>query len=137
MDDYDLCRKVIELDLNVKSITNPLVMIYLHPDTRISSHGLVNYDFKDALINRWGDTVIDVVYSYAEGVYLWRKCFGINEYRYTQVIKQLEKDFNRKPGLSFKFKYMLLSISPQFYLGLYHLLVSLSQYKKNKQARLG
>jgi glycosyltransferase involved in cell wall biosynthesis len=137
MDDYDLCRKIIELDLKVKSIPNPLVMIYLHPDTRISSHGLVSYDFKDALISRWGDTVIDVVYSYAEGVYLWRKCFGISDYRHTEVVKQLEKDFNRKPGLSFKFKYMLLSVSPKFYLGLYHLSVSLSQYKKNNQARVG
>jgi len=137
MDDYDLCRKVIELGLKVKSIPNPLVMIYLHPDTRISSHGLVSYDFKDALINRWGNSVIDVVYSYAEGVYLWRKCFGTSEYSYQEVVKQLEQDFNRKPGRSFKLKYMLLSVSPKFYLGLYHLSVSLSQYQKNKQARLG
>lgn len=135
MDDYDLCRKVIELDLKVKSLPQPLVMIYLHPDTRISSHGLVSYDFKDALISRWGDSVNDVVYSYAEGVYLWRKCFGIGDYPYAEIVKRLEIDFNRKPTLLFKFKYMLISISPKLYLGIYHGMVTLSQYYKNSKAR--
>jgi len=135
MDDYDLCRKVIEKDLKVKSIPQPLVLINLHPDTRISSHALVDYDFKDVLIERWGQSAADVVYDYAEGVYLWRKCFGTADQTYAQAVADLKRDFNRKLSRSFKIKYALLSISPKLYLALYHLGIILSQNRKNGLAR--
>lgn len=134
MDDYDLCRRVIELDLKVKSIPDPLVLINLHPDTRISSHRLVSYDFKDVLIKRWGTSAADEVYSYAEGVYIWRRCFGTEREKFGEIAKTLKQDFNRSPSLSFRLKYMLVSFSPKIFLGFYHLAVSVSQYRKNKQA---
>lgn len=135
MDDYDLCRKVIELDLKVKSISAPLVMINLHPDTRISSHQLISYDFKDVLIKRWGDSAANEVYNYAEGVYIWRKCFGINEQKFPEIVKTLKRDFNRKPSLSFKLKYTLVTLSPVLFLGVYHLAIFFSQRYKNKISR--
>jgi len=135
MDDYDLCRKVIEKDLKVKSIPQPLVMINLHPDTRISSHALVDYDFKDVLIERWGQSAADVVYNYAEGVYIWRKCFGSANDPLEEILARLKHDFNREPTRSFKFKYALLSISPKLFLAVYHLGVLISQARKNRLAR--
>jgi glycosyltransferase involved in cell wall biosynthesis len=135
MDDYDLCRKVIEKELKVKSIPQPLVMINLHPHTRISSRALVDYDFKDVLIERWGQSAADVVYDYAEGVYLWRKCFGTSDQTYAQAVADLKRDFNRSLSRSFKIKYGLLSISPKLYLALYHLGIILSQGRKNRSAR--
>lgn len=135
MDDYDLCRKVIEKDLKVKSIPQPLVMINLHPDTRISSHALVDYDFKDVLIERWGRSAEDVVYSYAEGVYIWRKCFGTADQTYAQAVADLKRDFNRNPTLSFKLRYALVSISPKLFLAVYHLGIVVSQGRKNTLAR--
>jgi len=135
MDDYDLCRKVIEKDLKVKSIPQPLVMINLHPDTRISSHRLVDYDFKDVLIERWGQSAADVVYNYAEGVYIWRKCFGTADEHLKEILAGLKRDFNRNPTRSFKFKYALVSISPKLFLAVYHLGVLISQGRKNRLAR--
>lgn len=134
MDDYDLCRRVIELDLKVKSIPDPLVLINLHPDTRISSHSLVSYDFKDVLIKRWGTSAAEEVYNYAEGVYIWRRCFGTEREKFGEIAKILKRDFNRSPSLSFRLKYMLVSFSPKLFLGFYHLAVSVSQYRKNKLA---
>ncbi len=135
MDDYDLCRKVIEKDLKVKSIPQPLVMINLHPDTRISSHALVDYDFKDVLIERWGQSAADVVYNYAEGVYIWRKCFGTADEHLKEILAGLKRDFNRKPTRSFKLKYALVSISPKLFLAVYHLGIVISQSRKNRLAR--
>ncbi|WP_158797061.1 glycosyltransferase family 2 protein [Pedobacter sp. L105] len=135
MDDYDLCRNVIELGLKVKSIPQPLVLINLHPETRISSHHLVSYDFKDVLIKKWGASAADMVYNYAEGVYVWRKCFGTSKMAYSEIIKILKTEFNRKPSLSFRLKYMLVTVSPQLFLGLYHIAIILSQYYKNKLVR--
>ncbi|MBS7563852.1 glycosyltransferase family 2 protein [Mucilaginibacter sp. Bleaf8] len=134
MDDYDLCRRVIRLGLKVKSIPNPLVQINLHPETRISSHQLINYDFKDVLIKRWGAPAEKVVYNYAEGVYIWRKCFGIADMRFKDIVKALKQNFNRTPTLSFRIKYLIVSISPKLFLTLYHAGVSLSQLYKNKIA---
>jgi len=135
MDDYDICRKVIELGLKVKSIPDALVMINLHPDTRISSHKLVDYDFKDVLIERWGESAADTVYDYAEGVYIWRLCFGTADQPYKEIIAGLKRDFNREPTRAFKIKYALASFSPKLYLALYHIGVALSQASKNKLAR--
>lgn len=135
MDDYDLCRKVIEKDLKVKSIPQPLVMINLHPDTRISSHRLVDYDFKNVLIERWGESAANTVYGYAEGVYIWRLCFGTADQSYKEIVAGLKRDFNRGPTRSFKIKYALASLSPKLYLALYHLGVATSQARKNRVAR--
>ncbi|WP_448697781.1 glycosyltransferase family 2 protein [Mucilaginibacter sp. AW1-3] len=135
MDDYDLCRKVIEKDLKVKSIPQPLVMINLHPDTRISSHKLVDYNFKDVLIERWGESAADAVYGYAEGVYIWRLCFGTADQPYKEIVEGLRRDFNRGLTPSFNFKYALASFSPKLYLALYHLGVAITQARKNRLAK--
>jgi|GEM_PF-3072599 len=134
MEDYDLCRKVIELDLKVKSIPEPLTLIHLHPETRMSSRHLVSYDFKDVLINRWGDSAAAEVYSYAEGVYIWRKCFGIGQEKYAEILSTLKKDFNRAPTLSFRLKYKMVAFSPMLFLGFYHIAIAVSQRYKNKLA---
>ncbi|HVV56555.1 MAG TPA: glycosyltransferase family A protein, partial [Mucilaginibacter sp.] len=136
MDDYDLCKMIIRLGLNVKSIPDPLVTIHLHPETRISSKQLIDYTFKDKLIERWGMQEENVVYHYAEGVYLWRKCFGVNDQSLKQISAQLYRDFARKPGLSFRFKFALISISPVFYLFLYHISLVFVQSYKNALARI-
>jgi glycosyltransferase involved in cell wall biosynthesis len=135
MEDYDLCLKVIEKGLKVKSIPLPLVQINLHPETRMSSQHLISYDFKHRLIDRWGQTADDEIYGYAEGVYIWRKCFGMSNAPYTEMVEILKRDFNRTPKLSFKLKYSLVSFSPKLYLALYHFLISLSQRQKNEKAR--
>lgn len=135
MEDYDLCRKVIEKGLKVKSTPLPLVQINLHPETRMSSQHLISYDFKHRLIARWGQTAADEIYGYAEGVYLWRKCFGMSNAPYAEMVETLERDFGRTPNLAFKFKYSLVKFSPTLYLALYHLLIALSQQRKNIKAR--
>ena len=134
MEDYDLCRKIIEKGLKVRSIPLPLVQINLHPETRMSSQHLISYDFKHRLIARWGQTADNEIYDYAEGVYIWRKCFGMSNAPYAEMVETLKKDFNKTPGLPFKLKYKLVSFSPLLYLSLYHLLISFSQRRKNKQA---
>lgn len=134
MEDYDLCKRIIELGLKVKSIPDALVLINLHPETRMSSPRLVTYEFKDLLIKKWGPAEADVVYDYAEGVYIWRKCFGIGHEKFSEITASLEKDFNRSPSLSFRLKHMLVSFSPRLFLGFYHLAVSISQHRKNKLA---
>ncbi len=137
MEDYDLCKMIIKLDLKVKSIPNPLVMIYLHPETRISSQQLIDYDFKDKLIERWGPQEQAVVFDYAQGVYQWRKCFGTNDLSLNEVSERLYKDFGRRPTFSFLFKYGLISISPYFFLMLYHISLFFTQSYKNALARFG
>ena len=134
MDDYDLCKMVIKLDLGVKSIPQPLVLIHLHPETRISSRKVIDYDFKNALIERWGPAEADTVYSYAEGVYIWRKCFGVEERSFQEIRRTLRTDFDRPPTLSFRFKFLLVSISPLLFLCLYHVALFISQSYKNSIA---
>ncbi|MBS1522312.1 MAG: glycosyltransferase family 2 protein [Bacteroidetes bacterium] len=136
MDDYDLCKMIIKLNLNVKSIPDPLVMIYLHPDTRISSQELIDYSFKEKLIERWGSQEKDVVFAYAQGVYQWRKCFGNNNQSLKEISRDLYKGFERYPTLSFRLKFMLISISPYLFLALYHVSVFLTQSYKNMLARI-
>ena len=136
MEDYDLCKMIIKLNLKVKSIPDPLVMIYLHPETRMSSQQLIDYGFKDKLIERWGPQEQDVVFDYALGVYQWRKCFGTSDPGLKEISDRLYKDFNRRPTFSFLFKYRLISISPYIFLFLYHISLSLSQSYKNMRARL-
>jgi len=136
MEDYDLCKMIIQLDLKVKSIPDPLVMIYLHPETRMSSQQLIDYDFKEKLIERWGPREQDVVFDYAQGVYQWRKCFGINDLSLKEISEHLYKDFNRRPTPAFLFKYRLISISPFLFLFLYHITLSVSQSYKNMRAHL-
>jgi glycosyltransferase involved in cell wall biosynthesis len=136
MDDYDLCKMIIKLDLKVKSIPHPLVMIYLHPETRISSQQLIDYDFKNKLIERWGPQEEDVVFAYAEGVYQWRKCFGTNDLSLKEISGQLFNDFNRRPTFPFLFRYTLISVSPYLFLALYHLSLVFSQSHKNMLSRL-
>jgi glycosyltransferase involved in cell wall biosynthesis len=136
MEDYDLCKMIIKLDLKVKSIPDPLVMIYLHPETRMSSQQLLDYNFKERLIERWGPQEQDVVFDYAQGVYQWRKCFGINDLSLKEISDHLFKGFNRRPTFSFLFKYGLIKISPYLFLFLYHVSLSLSQSYKNLRARL-
>ncbi len=131
MDDYDICRRLIELNLRVKSIPQPLVLIHLHPETRISSNALNNYDFKFALEKRWGNSVDEVIYSYSEGLFIWRKCFGIESKSYKEITTLLNQDFNREVSSAFKIKYFLISISPKLFLGFYHLAIALSQFYKN------
>lgn len=136
MDDYDLCKMIIKLDLKVKSIPDPLVMIYLHPETRISSQQLIDYDFKNKLIERWGQQEEDVVFAYTEGVYQWRKCFGTSDLSLKEISARLYKDFNRRPTFPFLFRYMLISINPYAFLFLYHISLMFSQSYKNTLARL-
>jgi len=136
MDDYDLCKMIIKLNLQVKSIPDPLVMIYLHPDTRISSQELIDYSFKEKLIERWGLQEEDVVFAYAQGVYQWRKCFGNNKQSLEEISSDLYKDFKRYPTLSFRLKFMLISINPYLFLTFYHMSVFLAQSYKNLVARI-
>lgn len=134
MDDYDLCKMIIKLGLNVRSIPDPLVLIHLHPETRISSQQVINYDFKNALIRRWGPSEADTVFHYAEAVAIWRKCFGIEEQSFAEIRKSLRKDFNRRPTLSFRLKFIMVSISPFLFLILYHFALFISQSYKNRIA---
>lgn len=134
MEDYDWCKMVIKLGLKVKSIPQPLVQINLHPETRLSSQKIVNYNFKNILIKKWGAPEEDVVYHYAEGVYLWRKCFGIEKKRLSEISQKLQDDFNRRPSLFFRLKFALLSISPLLFLAIYHTALILRQSYKNAVA---
>lgn len=136
MDDYDLCKMIIKLNLEVKSIPDPLVMIFLHPDTRISSQELIDYSFRKKLIERWGPQEEDVVFAYAQGVYQWRKCFGNNKQSLQEISRDLYKDFKRYPTLSFKLKFMLIGFSPYLFLAFYHMSVFLAQSYKNMLARI-
>jgi len=135
MDDYDLCRKVIKLDLKVKSIPLPLVLIHMHPETRMSSRTLTDDSFKSLLIEKWGQSVAVEIFNYAEGAYIWRKCFGIEDDKFSEIVKFLRAKFNREPTFSFKLKYLLVSVSPVVFLGLYHIAVSVLQIYKNKAAK--
>ncbi|MFB9840790.1 glycosyltransferase family 2 protein [Mucilaginibacter ginsenosidivorans] len=134
MDDYDLCKMIIRLGLKVRSIPEPLVLIHLHPETRISSQKVINYDFKNALIRRWGPAEADTVFHYAEAVAIWRKCFGIEEQSFAEIKKALRNDFNRSPTLAFRLKFMIVSISPFLFLTLYHIALFISQSYKNRIA---
>jgi glycosyltransferase involved in cell wall biosynthesis len=116
MEDYDLCRDVIRLGLKVKSIPLPLVHIHLHPDTRLSSRKLNDYSFMNQLVSRWGPGARDVVFSYAEGVHIWRRCFGIEDQRLKEIIQSIKTDFNRNPTFVFRLKYMMVSVSPHLLL---------------------
>lgn len=136
MEDYDLCRKIIGLNLKVKSIPQALVHIHLHPDTRMSSRKITDHSFKSVLINRWGTTATDVIYNYAEGVHIWRKCFNLEDDSYNGIKASLKKDFNRSPTRSFRYKYRLVSFSPVIFLTLYHIAVSVSQFYKNLTAKM-
>lgn len=131
MEDYDLCRKIIKLNLEVKSIPQALVYIHLHPDTRMSSRKITDHSFKSMLIDRWGATANDVIYNYSEGVHIWRKCFKLEDDNYATIKASLKKDFNRSLTRSFRYKYWLVSLSPVIFLTLYHIAVSLSQFYKN------
>ncbi|MGN6398612.1 MAG: glycosyltransferase family 2 protein [Mucilaginibacter sp.] len=134
MDDYDLCKMIIKLGLNVKSIPNPLVFIHIHPQTRISSQNFMDYSFKNALIKRWGPQEADTVYHYAEAVCIWRKCFGIEEQTLAKISDNLRREFNRRPSLSFRLKFILVSISPVLFLFFYHIALYISQSYKNSIA---
>ena len=85
MEDYDLNRKIIGLNLKVKSIPQALVHIHLHPDTRMSSQKITDDSFKSLLTSRWGATAKDYIYSYAEGVHIWRKCFNLKDDDYAII----------------------------------------------------
>jgi glycosyltransferase involved in cell wall biosynthesis len=131
MEDYDLCRRLIELNLKVKSIPDALVQINMHPDTRLSSNTLGNTDFKQILLRKWGNEVGEYLDSYGEGLFIWRKCFGIETNSYADIIKMLSEYMDRRPSFSFKLKYLMVSVSPVLFLGLYHLLIIISQFYKN------
>lgn len=135
LDDYDLCRKVIVLNLKVKSIPDALVLLNLHYETRISSHTVDNYNFRKALIDNWGNSADEYTYDYVKGVFLWRKCFGIEESSYKEIKNILKKKFNKSPSLIYKLKFKLLALSPILYLSFYHLGVTISQVYKNSRAR--
>jgi len=136
MEDYDLCKMIIKLNLNVKSIPDPLVMIYLHPETRLSSQELIDYSFKEKLIQRWGHQEEDVVFDYAQGVYQWRKCFGSSNQNLKEISQDLYRDFKRYPTQSFRLKFMLIGISPYLFLALYHVSIFLTQSYKNMLAHI-
>lgn len=131
MDDYDLCKRIIELGLKVKSIPQPLILHHLHPKTRISSNSVLNYHFKDILIKRWGKTTEEYIYKYVEGVYLWRNCFSIENQNLTDVKKELKISFNREPTLTYKLKFWISATNPLLYLAFYHVSVQLSQWYQN------
>lgn len=131
MEDYDLCRKIIGLNLKVKSIPQPLVHIHLHPETRMSSGKITDHSFKSVLIARWGATASHMLYHYAEGVHIWRKCFNLEDDNYALIKAALKKEFNKSPTRSFRYKYRLISFSPVIFLALYHAAVSFSQFYKN------
>jgi glycosyltransferase involved in cell wall biosynthesis len=136
MEDYDLNRKIIGLNLKVKSIPQALVHIHLHPETRMSSQKITDDSFKSILISRWGATANDMIYNYSEGVHIWRKCFNLEEDDYEAIKASLKKDFNRLPTRSFRYKYWLVSFSPVIFLTLYHIAVSVSQFYKNLTAKM-
>ncbi|MEO8884656.1 MAG: glycosyltransferase family 2 protein [Mucilaginibacter sp.] len=131
MEDYDLCRRLIELDLKVKSIPDALVQINMHPDTRLSSNTLGNTDFKQILLSKWGNEIEEYLNSYGEGLFIWRKCFGIETHSYADIVKVLSGYMNKRPSFSFKLKYLIVSINSVLFLGLYHVLIIISQFYKN------
>jgi glycosyltransferase involved in cell wall biosynthesis len=131
MEDYDLCRRLIELDLKVKSIPDALVQINMHPDTRLSSNILGNTDFKQILLSKWGSETVEYLDSYGEGLFIWRKCFGIETHSYADIIKMLSEYMDRKPSFLFKLKYLMVSVSPVLFLGVYHISIIISQFYKN------
>ncbi|MDB5112220.1 MAG: glycosyltransferase family 2 protein [Mucilaginibacter sp.] len=132
MEDYDLCRRLIKMNLKVKSIPQALVRINLHPDTRMSSNSLEYIDFKEILIRKWKHGIEEYLNSYIEGVFIWRNCFGIEKKSYTETCGLLSGYMKRKPSLAFKAKYLLISVSPVLFLGVYHFFITISQFYKNK-----
>ena len=132
MEDYDLCRQLIRLDLKVKSIPQALVKINLHPDTRMSSNSLGDNDFKDILVSKWGHEIKEYLNCYGEGVFIWRKCFGLQDISYIQIDKILTAYMGRKPSASFKVKYRLIAVSPICFVAMYHISVMISQFYKNR-----
>jgi glycosyltransferase involved in cell wall biosynthesis len=135
MEDYDLCRRVIVLGLKVKSIPEALVRVNLHPDTRMSSNHLDDHDFRHILISKWGTEIKEYMNNYGEGIFIWRQCFGIQNPGYKDVCQLLTNYMDRKPSISFKARYLLLSISPVAFLGVYHLFVMVSQFYKNRLSK--
>jgi glycosyltransferase involved in cell wall biosynthesis len=131
IEDYDLCRRLIELDLKVGSIPDALVQINMHPDTRLSSNTLGNTDFKQILLSKWGNEIGEYLDSYGEGLFIWRKCFGIETNSYADIIKMLSAYMDRRPSFLFKLKYLMVSVNPVLFLGLYHISIIISQFYKN------
>ena len=132
MEDYDLCRQMIGFDLKVKSIPQALVRINLHPDTRMSSNSLGDNDFKHLLISKWGNEIEEYLNSYGEGIFIWRKCFGLQDISYKQIDVLLTAYMGRKPSAGFKTKYRLIAASPLCFLAVYHISVMMSQFYKNR-----
>ena len=135
MEDYDLNRKIIGLNLKVKSIPQPLVRIHLHPDTRMSSGKITDLRFKNILIDRWGASANELIFNYFEAIPIWRKCFGLEGDDFETIKASLKKNFNRSPSRSFRYKYRLVSFSPVLFLTFYHTAVSVSQFYKNLTAK--
>jgi glycosyltransferase involved in cell wall biosynthesis len=136
MDDYDLCRRALDKGLKMHSIPDALVRINLHPDTRISSNAVISMDFKEVLIEKWGESIEEYINSYIEGIFIWRKCFGLENKNYKEITHQLSGYITRGPSLYFKIQYFLVRLNPFFFLALYHLLIIATQLYRNRLKRV-
>jgi glycosyltransferase involved in cell wall biosynthesis len=130
--DYDLCRRVLLAGLKIDSIPAPLVVINLHQHQRISTLPLDMRSTRESLIKKWGESMQEDVFEYAEGLVIWRKCFGLENRSYGQVYADFENEFNRPLSSSFRLRLRLVFLSPVLYLFFYHMGVILSQLYKNK-----
>ncbi|MDP9047547.1 MAG: glycosyltransferase family 2 protein [Bacteroidota bacterium] len=134
--DYDFCRRLLAMHLKVMSISKPLVIVNSHRHERIST---VPVDIKAArqnLVNKWGPGMEQDIYDYAQGVVLWRKCFGLENENYNQLCAELQADFNRPLSFNYKARLRLVCVSPLAYLTLYHVGVSLYQVYRNRMVPL-
>jgi glycosyltransferase involved in cell wall biosynthesis len=131
-DDYDLCKQLIAKDLKVVSLPHPLMVVNLHSRQRISSNPLNFYDDRDTLRSKWGAEIEPNMYAYAEGLYIWRKCFGMKTARYKDIVTQLKNDFGRKPSTFFSTRWKMIALSPLLYLCIYHCMIGLMQVYRNR-----
>jgi len=131
-EDYDLGKRLLMSNLKIVSFPDPLIMVNLHADPRMSTTSLDNYDFKEILLDKWGEDAKVEMCNYAPGVIIWRKAFGIEKKSYVEVSKIL-KENGYEITKSFKLKFHIASISPMLFFFTYHIFSSAYQSYKNKK----
>lgn len=131
-DDYDLCRQLLARRLKVVSLPQPMMVINLHSRQRISSNPLNFYDDRAVLRAKWGEAVEPNMFEYAQGLYFWRKCFGMPVADYPTAVAKLKEDFGRMPSRAFAIKWRLMSVSPLLFLGFYHVMIAVRQVYLNR-----
>lgn len=137
LEDYDLCKMIIRLNLKVASIPRSLVMLHHHPFERMSTHTPVNaMDFREKLVQKWGPSAEEYVYNYIAGHFIWRICFGIERKKYSEIAAELKKDFGREPSPGFRFRHRLVSFSPLLFLFTYHCTLIIWQFYHNRMSPL-